>query len=241
MEENKNFQSILDPRPLSARQKILAVVLVFSAIIVFFFGIWQIKRNIQSPFENKVSTKDQPSAGEAEKDNSIVEMQNKDTDEDGLSDYEEFYIYKTSPYLADSDSDGINDKKEIELGNNPNCHEGQDCSIVEPQNQQEDKNKQSASGSNDSTASDKTTTDMFDLDSLNNSSDLNSLSQSDLSSLQNSATDLFSDLSASEIRELLKESGMPSEILDQLTDEQILEAYKTTLENMNKVESPQSP
>lgn len=234
--EEKNFQSISDKKPLSMGQKILAAILVFSAIIVFFFGIWQLKSNIQSPFEAQVTSNDQQTASKTEEEDSIVEMQNKDTDSDGLSDYEEFYIYKTSPYLADSDSDNIDDKKEIESGGNPNCHEGQDCGIINLQEQQE--NKQSASGSNDSTASDKTATDIFDLNSLNNSSDLNGLSQSDLSSLQNSAADLFGDLSASEIRELLKENGMPSEILDQLSDEQILEAYKTTLKNMNEVESP---
>lgn len=54
-------------------------------------------------------------------------LKGKDTDRDGLSDYAEISIYKTSPYLADSDSDGIPDAIEIAQGTNPNCPTGQNC------------------------------------------------------------------------------------------------------------------
>ncbi|MFH1187427.1 MAG: hypothetical protein V1688_01035 [bacterium] len=236
MEEENNFQSISNKTPLNIGQKAMAAVLVFSVAIVFFFGIWQFKKTISFPFENVATSQTQTSAGDQQQDSSIIAMQNKDTDGDGLSDYEEIYIYKTSPYLADSDSDNIDDKKEIDTGSNPNCPEGKDCGVASPQEQND-------ASDNSSTAKDNTATDTFDFSSLNNLSDSGSLSASDLSNLENSAsaTDLFSDLSVSEIRDLLKESGLPSEVLDQLTDEQILEAYKTTLKNMNEAESPQSP
>lgn len=42
-----------------------------------------------------------------------------DTDEDGLSDYEEVIIYKTDPLKKDTDGDGILDINEIRLGLNP--------------------------------------------------------------------------------------------------------------------------
>lgn len=51
----------------------------------------------------------------------------KDTDRDGLSDYDELYLYHTSPYLADSDSDGIQDAVEIAQGTDPNCPSGKPC------------------------------------------------------------------------------------------------------------------
>lgn len=54
-------------------------------------------------------------------------LQGKDTDQDGLSDYAEIYLYKTSAYLPDSDSDGVTDAIEIAQGSNPNCPEGTDC------------------------------------------------------------------------------------------------------------------
>ena len=51
----------------------------------------------------------------------------KDSDEDGISDFDEVYVYKTSAYLADSDSDGINDLDEIKAGEDPNCPVGLNC------------------------------------------------------------------------------------------------------------------
>lgn len=235
MEEKENFQSISDKKPLSIGQKILAGVLVFSAIIVFFFGVWQFKRSINAPFERVATSGAQTSTSEQQEDNSIIEMQNKDTDEDGLSDYEEFYIYKTSPYLADSDSDGINDKKEIDMGSSPNCPQGSDCGIIDSGSQQE---VLPDIIDNTQTENKNTETDLFDFSDLNDLSGLDSLSESDLSGMEDYMPDL-SNLSVSEIREMLEEAGFPSDVLDQLTDEQLLEAYKTTLENMdNEVESP---
>lgn len=55
------------------------------------------------------------------------DLKTKDTDKDGLSDYNEFKIYKTSPYLADSDSDAISDKDEVTNGTDPLCPSGKVC------------------------------------------------------------------------------------------------------------------
>ena len=55
------------------------------------------------------------------------EMKTKDTDADGLNDYEESKVYLTSPYLADSDSDGVDDKTELAKGDDPNCPVGKEC------------------------------------------------------------------------------------------------------------------
>lgn len=60
----------------------------------------------------------------------LEEMKTKDTDRDGLNDYVEQYTYGTSPYLADSDSDGIGDSVEIASGSNPNCAKNQNCSLI---------------------------------------------------------------------------------------------------------------
>ncbi len=43
----------------------------------------------------------------------------KDTDRDGLSDYDERYIYGTSPYDQDSDNDGYSDYDEVKAGTDP--------------------------------------------------------------------------------------------------------------------------
>lgn len=57
----------------------------------------------------------------------IEAMKMKDTDGDALNDYDETYVYKTSPYLKDSDSDGVDDKTEVEQGADPNCPKGKTC------------------------------------------------------------------------------------------------------------------
>jgi len=56
-----------------------------------------------------------------------IKLQSIDTDHDGLNDYEELYFYQTSPYLPDSDSDGITDKVELDEGKDPLCAEGTVC------------------------------------------------------------------------------------------------------------------
>lgn len=40
---------------------------------------------------------------------------NKDTDSDGLSDYEEVNVYKTNPLVADTDGDGLVDGEEVNV------------------------------------------------------------------------------------------------------------------------------
>jgi len=42
-----------------------------------------------------------------------------DTDSDGLSDYDEVYLYGTNPYLGDTDGDGMDDAQELTAGTSP--------------------------------------------------------------------------------------------------------------------------
>lgn len=56
-------------------------------------------------------------------------LKSKDTDGDGLSDYDELYTYNSSPYLHSSAGDNISDGEKVKEGINPNCKKGDACSV----------------------------------------------------------------------------------------------------------------
>ncbi len=117
-DSQNNISSIL-----SKEQKIGFVLLSAFAILAIGLGILQIRNNIYSRFalnkEISASIKDQVDTVDA--------LRFRDTDRDGISDFDELYVYGTSPYLPDTDGDGISDGKEIQNKSNPLCAEGTDC------------------------------------------------------------------------------------------------------------------
>lgn len=125
----------------------------------------------------------------------------RDTDEDGLTDYEEVTIYGTSPYLPDTDSDGYTDDQEIVNGYDPNCPVGQNCRTVYDNGDTEIPS---------------------DLELLNETTD----QQNGALSLPEDIT----NLSVDQIRALIIDSGEVSEDdLNQLTDEQIQSIYREAI------------
>jgi len=132
----------------------------------------------------------------------LLELQSRDTDSDGLNDYEEMYVYKTSAYLPDTDSDGYPDKDEIDNGYDPLCPKGQDCRGVEPDDQD----------------------DIFqgEEDELFPAPPEDGLPQDVINELGN--------LTPQQIRELLLESGeMTQEQIDQVDDATLMEIYSEVL------------
>ncbi len=99
------------------------------AILALALGVWQIRTLIHLPFAVPASTNQSAAnlaAGSVEGAD-VQALQARDTDADGLSDYDELYVYHTSPYLKDSDSDGVDDKTEVTKGTDPTCPQGQTC------------------------------------------------------------------------------------------------------------------
>jgi len=105
----------------------LILVVGLAAIVFGAIGIGQV---LKSPFSNSQQTNISLDINAFALSNTTVDTSNlrsKDTDSDGLNDYDELYVYRTSPYLADSDSDSTSDKDEVSAGKDPNCPEGQNC------------------------------------------------------------------------------------------------------------------
>lgn len=112
------------PTGLAKEQKIGFVLLLIFAIITISLGFLQIRNTLYRPFalndKVPISIKDEVTT--------IDSLRFRDVDHDTLSDYDELYTFGTSPYLADTDSDGASDAVEQGRGTNPLCPEGKDCS-----------------------------------------------------------------------------------------------------------------
>lgn len=115
-----------DSNGLTSEQKVGLVLLSAFAILAIGLGILQIRNNMYGRFalNNQVPTnlKDQVDTVDA--------LRFRDTDQDGLTDYDEIYVYGTSAYITDTDSDGISDGDEVKKGLNPNCPQGQSCAFM---------------------------------------------------------------------------------------------------------------
>lgn len=113
---------------LTKTQKTGFVLLLIFGILTIFLAGLQLRNNIYGPFAAKMA------AARAVQNVQLDEqtrLQMIDTDQDGLTDWEEINFYSTSPYLPDTDSDGVSDKIEIDKGTNPLCPEGQQCDLDE--------------------------------------------------------------------------------------------------------------
>lgn len=104
---------------LSKEQKTGFVLLSIFAILVIGLGLIQLRNTIYNPFALDFDVYDE----EAIVNDTEGRLKSIDTDHDSLMDWDELNIYGTSPYLTDTDSDGIEDGVELDRGMNPLCVE----------------------------------------------------------------------------------------------------------------------
>ncbi len=122
---NKSNSSAENP-PRHRNEKIIISVLIVVGILAIFFGAKSFSDNIFYPTWLRM---DNASVSDSQDLAEVQALKNKDTDGDGLSDYDETYVYRSSPYLADSNSNGINDKQEVLAGKDPSCI-GDNCGLL---------------------------------------------------------------------------------------------------------------
>ena len=108
---------------LTKEQKVGAVLLSIFAVFAIGLGVLKILNTMYAPF---ALNKKIPALLRHDISGSET-LVYRDTDKDGLNDFDELYVYSTSAYLADTYSDGIPDKTEVEKGTDPICPEGKDC------------------------------------------------------------------------------------------------------------------
>lgn len=201
----------LNLKQLPKPQKTAVIFLAAVAVFIIVLWVWQINTHINRPFNYKVATSGLDTT-EADYNNLL---NNTDTDQDGLSDYDEIYVYKTSPYLADTDSDGFSDKQEIDNNADPLCPKGKNCNV----------------GIDTSAASTIYATSSSN--SLNISADgatldLTGVNETDLTKALNGQSD------AAALRRLLISSGASAEELNQISDTDLLKSYQETLQSQSQ-------
>lgn len=111
---------------MTQQQKVSVIALSVFAIAAITLGLLHVNQGLVGAvaWKPKAKTLEQTQKKKAD---TIVDLQGKDTDGDGLNDFEELNVFTTSPYLTDTDGDNLNDAKEIQSGTDPNCPEGKKC------------------------------------------------------------------------------------------------------------------
>jgi Bacterial TSP3 repeat len=198
--------------------KIFGVILFITVgVSAIFLGIKQYTRKINDPFAVSAAAvadlKNQINAA-----NPTVDK-TKDTDGDGLSDYDEINIYHTSPYLKDTDSDGIPDGVEVKNGTDPNCPQGKTCTAPLPTNTQipDDNEPDFNTLANESE-------NLNDL--INETQDAQAAQDA---SEPNTNTTAPAAPSAAEIRSLLINDGLDEQSLEGISDQDLVDLYNESL------------
>lgn len=179
-------------------QKVSLALLLFFGASSLALAFPYFNHRIKAPFV-KDKSKKYLTLEERDK-QKLAELKTQDTDSDGLNDYDELYIYRTSPYLEDTDSDGTKDLEEVQNGNDPNCPKGRDC-IGDISSQDS-----APPGTN-------TTLPPPPADALGKLQDLQNLSVTD-------------------IRKLLADSGVPQDVLKSVDDQTLRSIYNDALKSV---------
>lgn len=192
----------------SSKQKAEFIFLGILAILFLILGLKNIENRLRAPFVLKSLEKNVTSNDDA----ALEALKHKDTDHDGLLDYDEIYLYGTSPYIADSDSDGIPDGQEIKNGTDPNCPQGKVCRADESLNSSSTPLSAPVAPSN------------------SNNIDFSSV-VANLGDSQNVTPDV--------LRSALLDAGMDKQTLDSVDDATLLLLYQQTVNEAKQQTTPQ--
>lgn len=205
--QKKPRSSFLKSLPKTQRNSFIFLSILSVGILALWF--WQINYRLSSTFGTPVAAP----KSLAQETQEFKQLATLDTDGDGLTDVEEMTIYNTSPYLADTDGDGISDYNEVASGTDPLCAEGASCNneIAIPKSPQDNIIISPDLDFNQS----KTEPD--DLETL-------------MELMMNG------EASAQDIRTIMLANGAEAELINSLSDEEILATYKESLNQQEPLE-----
>ncbi|MBP9748606.1 hypothetical protein KBD18_00210 [Patescibacteria group bacterium] len=179
----------------------LSVVAAASAVMLAFSFLW-IGQQIRKPFEPKGPGRFLTIEQQAAEQEAALKV--RDTDGDGLNDYEEINIYHTSAYLSDTDSDSAADGTEITAGDDPNCPKDKTCQ------------------SSAYYAAPSSSVNPENLIDKNQFVDFGFAGAG-------TTAGIFEGFDPAQVRALLKSSGMSEEQLAQISDEELKKVYDEAL------------
>lgn len=206
------------PRKLSAEQKVAFVLLLFLGLGGVYFGFRSFSANIRRPMDLQIAKylKGEKFTTSSEREAKELEAsKTRDTDGDGLTDYDELQVYKTSPYLSDSDSDNFDDKTEVFSGNDPNCPNDTDCGSS--------KEEVSTSGAQIPEL----------VEAFGNASALLSAGKYDFNSPEDVEA-FFRQATIDEIRNALLQAGVSKQELDKISDKDLAAFFESTLTDASR-------
>ncbi len=216
-------------------EMMLSISIVALGLGAIGFGGYQVKSSISYRSAATAATSTAVALDYATQPD-LLGQRTKDTDNDGLSDYDELYVYGTSAYLTDSDSDGVDDKTELVKNTDPNCSYRESCFFDVPDDllvSQSDVNFTSPAAQKSAqelrtflTTSGVSAEDLATL----NDADLAAAYQQALQQAQTVAdsgnVDIsgeLSGMSAEQLRALLLQYGVSDNILNTVSDTELLQ------------------
>jgi hypothetical protein len=194
-------------------KRALIILSVFSvAIITIWFVNFFHLLNKPFNYENSSIANNSTSTNSENSSNSDLKL--VDTDGDSLSDWDELFTYGTSPYLEDTDSDELTDYEEVMVyKTDPSCLEGQVCSGTLNQS--------------DSQVVNNTSEVLDNYYQEVASTSENTVTTEDISAYLNSGS-----VDTSYLRQLLIEEGFSQSDLENISDEDLVSAYKDVVDKL---------
>jgi hypothetical protein len=185
----------------------LFVVMGASALVL---GVMNTGQGISKPLALDLLSGNAPADSQK-----TVELKSKDTDGDGLNDYDELNAYQTSPYIKDTDSDGVDDGAEVREGTDPKCPKGQDCGTPAPI-------EPPASGNSPLDLLNVSPSDLYD--SATGSDTVLPPADGTSSNILQATKE-----NVSQIRQMLKQQGIADDLLNAIDDVTLIQMYNDSI------------